>query len=149
MLIKLGSKNNYTVYEISLSRYWNAGKFFGWLILTLWFLVWVGIFGTAIYQNAHPEYNWVTVLDIRQDQTGAPWIKAQNSDGSTEIFKYEVPTETNPFEKQIKMEVGLKYRESTPINEKGANFFFPMFFLCILSAVIVLPIGLGIAGYLD
>lgn len=149
MLIKLGSKNNTKVYDVSLSRYWNTRKFFGWLIITVWVLGWAWVFGDAIYQNNHPVYNWVTVLDMKPDESGTPWIKAQNSDGSIREFKYEVPTETNPFEKQIKMEVGLKYREARPINERDGDFFFGMIMACMLGSVIVLGISLGIAGYLD
>lgn len=141
------SKNNKIVYEFD---YWYfIRRIVGLGILYVWIGGFLGLIGRAIYENYQPiEYNFITVLDKKEDSNGRVWIKTRNSDGS--ISKYPVgPSQgADPFVSNVNFEVGKTYRVSDPINRTGADDFIAFTCLVICLSFTVVPISLTIARLL-
>lgn len=145
MKFEYGSKNNKRVFEFD---HWSfIRQCFGLGILCVWIGGFLGLIGSSIYENYQPiEYNYITVIDKKEDSNGRVWIKTRNSDGS--ISKYpQVPSQgADPFVNNVNFEVGKTYRVSNPINRTGTEDYIKFTCMFIVMSFVVVPVSLTIAG---
>jgi hypothetical protein len=142
------SKNNKIVYEFD---YWYfIRRFVGLGILFIWIGGFFGLIGRAIYENNQPiEYNYITVLDKKEDLNGRVWIKTRNSDGRISKYPQAPRQGADPFVSNVNFEVGKTYRVSDPINRYDCSVFIVFTFLFALLSCAVVPVSLAIADLLD